>query len=256
LLSPLVGCKRAFRNGAPSVTAPQFVHPETDLVLLLPGVMNLGFTLAPLAYLIRREFPNNSVEIMRWGPRFGWIANLRALERNLGTARAIAEKLTVYSRTNPGSRITVVGYSGGGGLAVLVVEALPGVATVDRLILVAPAISPDFPLLETVLPRVRECMVVYASRRDLHLSRGVTVFGNIDGSRRPGAGAVGFALIHPKLVQVQWHRGMLASFHFGDHFSYLSPLWQRRFLLPALDPGADAHRLRQELAGGPGARAV
>ncbi len=64
---------------------------------------------------------------------------------------------------------------------------------------------------------------------------------------RRGAGAVGFALRDPRVVEVHWHKRMLRDLHFGDHTGYFSPRWQRRYLLPALDPDMTADSLRQAL---------
>lgn len=218
------------------------------LVLILPGVMNVTFYLAWCTRMIRRRFSFYEVEARSWGPRLRWIANLRAYDRNRRTAEAIARELAAYRQERPDAIINVIGYSGGGGLAVMVVAALPKPATINRLLLLAPAISPDYPLQQQILPNVTECVVNYASRYDLQIGQGTKIFGNMDGVRGPGAGAVGFGESHPRLVQVHWHTGMLRYLHFGDHLSYLSPPWQRRYLLPALDPGLKAESLAQVLA--------
>lgn len=211
--------------------------------------MNLALPFAWLKHMLVRAHPKCLVEIRPWGRRFGWIFNLQAHERNHGTAAAIAQELAKYRRLYPDARMTLLGYSGGGGLAVLILEALPEDLTINRLILVAPAISPAYPIREKVLPRVSEFVVTYASRFDLQVGQGTRLFGNMDGTKSKGAGAVGFVTEDSKLVQVHWHAGMMRDLHFGDHFSYLSPLWQRRYLVPALDPAMTIRGFRECVAG-------
>ena len=221
---------------------------QTGRVLVLPGIMNVKFHLAWFKRMIRRAYPFYEVEVQRWGTPFGSIANLQAYERNRRTAEELARQIGKYRETHPGAMIHLVGYSGGGGLAVMVAEALEAPASIHRLILVAAAISPQYPLADKVLPKVREFAVNYASRYDVQIRQGTTFFGNMDGVKQPGAGGVGFSLQHPKLIQVHWRKEMLRYLHLGNHWGYLSPLWQRRYLLPALDPSADASSLERKLA--------
>lgn len=206
--------------------------------------MNVTFHLAWFAHMVRRTYPFYDVEIRRWGIPLGSIANLRARARNQRKARDLAEALAARRRRHPETPIHVVGYSGGGGLAVLVARALPEGVSINRLLLVAAAISPRYPVAEEILPRISELTVNYASRHDWQIGRGTRLFGNMDGTKEPGAGAVGFAAEHEKLIQVHWHRGMRRDLHFGGHISYLSPSWQRRYLLPALDPQMNCAALK------------
>src|SRR5690606_38147030 len=144
---------------------------------------------------------------------------------------------------HPDELLYLVGYSGGGGLAVLTAAALPEHASVDRLILITPAISPDYPLDERVLPHVREFVVNYASVMDLQVGWGTTVFGTIDRKKTASAGAVGFGMKHPKLLEWRWSPAALHLRHRGNHVAYLARRWQSAALLPALDPAIDADSL-------------
>ena len=66
------------------------------------------------------------------------------IEHNEATAVAIAAEIADWRRAHPDAPFYLVGYSGGGGMATLVTAALPDDISIDRLVLVAPAISPDF----------------------------------------------------------------------------------------------------------------
>jgi pimeloyl-ACP methyl ester carboxylesterase len=207
----------------------------------LPGVFNTRFHLARFADAL--EQCGFDVELRPWGAPLRPLRNLAAHEHNVGTATRIAGDLARWRIDHPHEALYVVGYSGGGGLAVLAVSALPENVAVDRLILVAPAISPKYPVATDVLPHVREFVVNYASSKDLQVGWGTEMFGTIDRERTKSAGATGFHLAHSKLLQWQWSKASMAYGHYGNHLSFLAYRWQAAALLPALDPVMDARAL-------------
>jgi pimeloyl-ACP methyl ester carboxylesterase len=215
-------------------------------LLILPGVGNTRFHLAGFVANAEVQLPHFDVEVRPWGVPFMTIHNLRAHERNTATASAIAAEIAQWRRAHPDAPFYLVGYSGGGGMATLVTAALPEGVSIDRLVLVAPAISPDYPLSTKVLPHVREYVVNYASERDLQVGWGTRTFGTIDRKNTQSAGAVGFAAAHERVLEYRWSTGDLGLGHSGNHLAYLSGRWQAAKLLPALDPsvGADALRTR------------
>src|SRR5690606_349663 len=148
--------------------------------------------------------PGFDIEVRRWGTPLLALRNLRAYERNAETAARMAEEIAARRRERPDERFYLVAYSGGGGMAALVVAALPEDVMIDRLILIAPAISPGFPLERDVLPRVRELVVNYASERDIQVGWGTRTFGTIDRKHVDSAGAVGFDIDHPRLAEWHW----------------------------------------------------
>jgi pimeloyl-ACP methyl ester carboxylesterase len=246
LLALAAGCcspRPAPPATTPSSTAIRREHAG-GRVLILPGVSNERFQLAGLAAQIREAYPLLQVEIRPWGPAFLSLSNLAAFERNRQTAQALANELADYRRAHPRSVLVVIGYSGGGGIAVLLAEALPDDVTIDRLILVAPAISRNYPIEDVVLPHVAEFMVNFASAKDFAVGWGTAHFGTIDRKWENSAGSVGFAAEHPRLVEWHWSKETIADGHYGNHLSYLGRRWQRTCLLPVLDPAVDAAILR------------
>ncbi len=211
--------------------------------LMFPGVINTGWQLARTAESVRKLRPELMVRVHPWGPAMLSIPNLLAEERNRAGARRLAEDIAAYRRHNPEAPIYLLGYSGGGGFAVFVVESLPDDVMIDRLMLMAPAISDTYPIEEAMLPHVREFVVVYASKLDKQLGWGTKLAGNMDGASSGCAGYTGFQCEHAKLVQLHWRPAMLKQLHFGNHLSYLSPLWQSRYLMPAFARNASADSL-------------
>jgi pimeloyl-ACP methyl ester carboxylesterase len=217
-------------------------------LLILPGVGNTRFHLAGFVAAAEAQLQRFDVEVRTWGVPFMTIHNLRAHERNTATAAAIAAEIADWRRANPEAPFYLVGYSGGGGMATLVTAALPDDVVIDRLVLVAPAISPDYPLADEVLPHVREYVVNYASERDLQVGWGTRTFGTIDRKHTDSAGAVGFALSHERLLEYHWSSSDAPFGHAGNHLAYLSGSWQAAKLLPALDPSVEPTALRAHWA--------
>lgn len=212
-------------------------------LLILPGVGNTRFHLAGFVSAAERQLPNFDVEVRTWGKPFLTIHNLRAHQRNVATAASIAAEIAAWRRAHPDGPFYLVGYSGGGGIATLVTAALPDGIAIDRLVLVAPAISPEYPLASEVLPHVREYVVNYASERDLQVGWGTQTFGTIDRKYTASAGAIGFIAKHERVLEHHWSSADVRLGHAGNHLAYLSHRWQAAKLLPALDPSLDAKAL-------------
>jgi pimeloyl-ACP methyl ester carboxylesterase len=217
--------------------------PLAGRVLILPGVGNTRFHLAGFVAATRAQLPRFTVEVRTWGKPFMTIHNLRAHERNLATAQGIAEEIADWRRANPNVPFYLVGYSGGGGMATLVTSALADDVHIDRLVLVAPAISPDYPLASEVMPHVREFAVNYASERDLQVGWGTRTFGTIDRKNTSSAGSIGFKAEHARLFQYHWSAADAPFGHAGNHLAYLNRRWQAEKLLPALDPSIGSSAL-------------
>ena len=205
-------------------------------LLILPGVGNTRFHLAGFVANAQRQLPQFDVSVRTWGIPFLTIHNLRAHERNVATAAAIAGEIAAWRRAHPREPFYLVGYSGGGGMATLITAALPDGVSIDRLILVAPAISPDYPLATAVLPHVREFVVNYSSDRDLQVGWGTETFGTIDRKNTASAGAIGFARADDRVLEYRWTTADEPFGHPGNHLAYLNQRWQAAKLLPALDP--------------------
>jgi hypothetical protein len=131
----------------------------------------------------------------------------------------------------------------------LIVSALPADVMIDRLILIAPAISPEYPIETQVLPHIREFVVNFASERDLQVGWGTRTFGTIDRKTTASAGAVGFASADPRLLQRRWSAADAPFGHYGNHLAYLGGRWQAAKLLPTLDPLLSAEQVLHHWAG-------
>lgn len=205
-------------------------------LIVLPGIHNTVFHLNGFLQMARRGLPNFAIDPQRWGTPFLGILNLRAAERNRAVAQRIAADIVQWRRSHPGEQLYLMGYSGGGGIAALVLEELPDGVLVDRLVLVAPAISQDFEIEQYAAQHVVEFVINYASTKDWQVGIGTRSFGTIDRKYEYAAGYDGFAADFDGLAQWQWREVDRSFGHRGNHIAYLGRRWQHAFLLPAIDP--------------------
>jgi hypothetical protein len=216
------------------------------LVMVVGGVGSLDWCGLALRRLLRNKKPPYSIQIFPWGHGFGrWHADLTNVANRDKHARAIAEAIRLYQASQPGCSVFLVAKSGGAGIVVKGLELLDE-GTVERVVLLAPAISPGYDLT-TALRAVRREMVVFWSPFDvIVLGIGTRLFGTIDRVKTIGAGLVGFRVPaansadpdqrreYDKLRQVRWHARMAASGNFGGHMGPDSPFFLRKYIVPLL----------------------
>ncbi len=177
----------------------------------------------------------SAIVIYDWskGPGGMWVGDLVDESRNRETAKDLARIVTSYIATKPGRPVTLIGHSGGTALVVWALEALPEGTQVDRVILLAPALAPDYNLAPA-LHGVRDRMYVMYSQADLGLmGAGTAVFGTMDREHNVSAGLVGFSAPkdlkdseraeYAKVRQVQWTPKLLGEGNWGGHMAWTTP---------------------------------
>ena len=179
-------------------------------------------------------------EIYDWTGQNPGIAALVNRERNDREARKIAEKVIAHRRQHPGSTIMLTAHSGGTGLVVFALEKLPADVMVDGVLLLSPALSPDYDL-SRALARVTGKMYVFSSTLDVFvLGLGTKLFGTIDRNQTDSAGRVGFVKPddaadppqYDKLVSCPYEKAWLAYGNLGDHVTVMNRSFSRHILTP------------------------
>lgn len=240
----------AFAAGSSQVVEPPFEPNDgRGRLIVLPGIHNTLFHLNGFLEMARLGLPNFVIDRRKWGLPLLGIRNLRAANDNRAFAQRVAADIAAEYRANPQVPIYLMGYSGGGGVAALILEELPEDVTIDRVLLIAPAISAEFAIDRYAAESVSDFVVNFASRKDLQVGLGTHLFGTIDRKYEYSAGYEGFQASSDKLAQWHWRKADRSFGHFGNHISYLGRRWQREFLLPAIDPRqtrAGLERLWQE----------
>jgi hypothetical protein len=223
-------------------TAPEQL--EQGLVWLFPGVEGGPEVLTPACKAFREEGVTAAFEIHDWSRPFGLFVNLARYDENREDAAAIAAKIASYHAEHPRATIDLVGYSGGGGMAVMVAEALPSEVRLRHVVLCQPALSPRYDL-QPALQHVDGVLQHYHAPWDWFiLGFGTSTFGNMDRTYETAAGRVGFdadALagaphLADRLQQATWTPEMMAYGHLGGHLGILMKGWNRRYVAPYLLP--------------------
>ncbi len=222
-------------------------------LILLPGVEGNAWQLTGVRAGLRDAGLDWTIEIIPWGsPPLSSLRNLIDHPANLARAKRIASRLIELRAINPEQPLVLCGYSGGGGLAIMTAEALPPDVAVDRIVLVAAAISNDFDLAQ-IEDRYRDKMVNIYSPRDGVVGWGTRLFGTIDRKKTHSAGHSGFLdikgklRVSDKLEQIEWSAEWRASGHGGEHTGYLRREWAKSHLAPIIR-GADLHPVADSLS--------
>jgi hypothetical protein len=219
-----------------SIVQPRPFDPallEHGLTLVLPGIeYESVFTHAMCDGLQTGGLPG-AIRVFNWGLPFpsGYLANLSRIDRNRRRAGDIAREICAYQDAFPGRPVHLVAQSGGAGIAVFAVEALPAGRQIDALVLLGAALSPTYNL-SGALAKVRKGVLNSYSTRDLFvLGWGTRLFGTTDRQFTRAAGCTGFQLpprLTPeeerlyatKLIQLPWTPAMAKTgHHYGGHIS-------------------------------------
>jgi pimeloyl-ACP methyl ester carboxylesterase len=127
-----------------------------------------------------------------------------------------------------------MGHSAGAGVVLAAAEQLPA-GSLERVILLSPAVSPSFDLRAS-LRATRHEIVSFSSTLDrFFLDWGTCQFGTVDRVYGPAAGLDGFQVppdldpegkaLYRRLVQVPWRFEMLLNGRGGAHHSTCMPLF-------------------------------
>ena len=193
-----------------------------------------------------------AVEVIDWtrGP-FLFPMNLRAIERNRREAQAIAARILQYQDRHPGRPVFLIGHSGGAGIVLLLLEALPEDRKITAAILMAAAVSPGYDLTTALRHTERGIWNFFSTKDRFQLETGTTVLGTFDGRHTRSAGLVGFR--HPdglspedqdlyvrNLHQVRHGEEMASAGIDGSHFDWLERPFAQTYVLPLLAERDDA----------------
>lgn len=217
-------------------------------LVLIPGVIGQCEQLDGTCDALREAGVKYNLEIIDWGTSpFQPIENLTNLKANIRRAERIAARLTELRRQRPDQPLVLLGKSGGGGLAVMAVERLPEDVKIDRLILIATAISQQYDLAK-VRAHCKDKVICFYSPVDGIVAWGTLLFGTIDRHNAISVGHSGFVdragrLRHEdKLEQISWEPSWILAGHHGGHTGYRGRQWIKQYLAGCIDPAlADSH---------------
>lgn len=224
---------------------------DHGLILLLSGVGGEAFLTHELAHgLVEAGLPD-AIEIFPWAAAgVPLVGNLMTYQLNRHRATYAADRIRRYQQQYPGRPVHLIGYSGGGGEAVLILEQLDPAHRVTSAILLAAAVSPDYNLAPALRHTTYGIYNFRNPRDRMILGLAMVVLGTIDRRHTVSAGMVGFRLregIDPAdadvyrtlLHQPTWDRRMLQDGHPGGHVGWTRRMFVRRWIAPIIQ----AHKL-------------
>ena len=237
---------------------PELPDPDggcTGLVMVADGVGGLDLCGTGLRYVLGKLGSKFAVSVVPWGHGLGcWHADLTRPSNRDAWAGAIASAAARFREANPGLPIYLVAKSGGSGVVIRALEQMPA-GTVERAILIAPAISPRYDLSAALRGVIREIVVFWSPLDVVVLGAGTCLFGTIDRIHGVSAGLVGFrgtrkgrtkpvreSSIVPaagvpageKLRQIRWRPSMMRTGYFGGHLGPDSPAFLKLYVAPLL----------------------
>jgi pimeloyl-ACP methyl ester carboxylesterase len=148
-----------------------------------------------------------------------------------------------FREKTPGRPVHLIGKSGGTGVIVRALEGLTD-DSVDGVVLIAPALSPDYDLTRALRAVRHEAVVFWSPLDVIVLGAGTRIFGTIDRKKGVSAGLVGFRppratgdeqrAQYAKLRQVRWRPAMAPTGYLGGHIGPDSPAFLRKYVVPLL----------------------
>ena len=226
---------------------------EAGLVVSLDGVGGYNWGPQWLRAGLDEAGVASALVIYDWskGPKGLWVADLMDEARNRAAAKELARMVETYIAAMPNRPVTLIGHSGGTAVVVWALEDLSEKCKVERAILMAPALAPDYDL-SRALRAVRRRLYVMYSYADVGLmAAGTAVFGTMDRQHSVSAGLVGFRVPadlalaekaeYLKVRQIPWTINLVKSGHLGGHMGWTTTRFAREFIAPILtgktDPG-------------------
>jgi hypothetical protein len=245
----------------PPLAGLETVHPaggadpprHQALTIVADGVGGFDVCGTGLQYIMGAAGLSHAVEVYPWGHGSGrWLADLTDVANRDAKARSIAEMVKNFKMARPEGLVFLVAKSGGAGVVICALERLEADA-VERVVLLAPALSPKYDLSQALHAVHREIVVFWSPLDVFILGLGTLIFGTIDRVHTAGAGLVGFAqpgfaqpalrgslessnCAYSRVRQIRWRPAMITTGYLGGHFGTDSPLFLKKYVLPLLQP--------------------
>ena len=235
ILAPCTGC---FNTPTPTV------HEEKrGLVYVFPGIHGGPWYLGPAYRAYRDAGVDCAIRIDEWeSPLCDGLGHLQNLKVNRSHAAKVASRLVAYRAEYPGAPICLVGYSAGGGIALLVTEAVPANLRLQNVVLVQSAVSPTYDLAAALRRIDGQLVNLYSPLDWFVLGLGTRSFGTVDRAHVASCGKDGFDLtqavpdeaLRARVVQRRWKPEMIWTGHDGGHGGILLHAWNKKYVAPWL----------------------
>ena len=217
---------------------------DRGYTIVLPGIWGAQLVDYGIVKGLQDADVQSAVELHDWtAGALRLVYNLRAIDHNKREARKIADKIVAYQDRYPGRPVHLVGYSGGGGVALLTLEAMPADRSVTDAVLLAPTVASDYDLRPALSHTQRGIRNFYSQLDVPILMILCTAFGTTEGQHTLAAGAIGFQTpkqctpqasrdYESRVPQQSYNTAMLGDGHWGGHFGWTNPTFIARHVAP------------------------
>jgi hypothetical protein len=233
------GVRQEVRQQPPEARVPV----PRDVVFVADGVGGYGATTASLRGVVNEEKLPLCVEEVEWSHGYGRIiADQVDYDNALHNGSCLAARVCAYHRLRPDCRISFLSHSAGSAVVLAAADELPP-GSLERIILLAPAVSADYNLRPALRAARKGIDVFYSERDTLTLGLGVTLLGTTDRRWAAAAGRTGFnvcadapedAVLYRKLRQHPWDPSVIWTGNNGGHYATYQPCYLRYYVLPLL----------------------
>jgi hypothetical protein len=216
--------------------------PVGDMVVVVPGVGGYGRKYSAMVRgLVEGGVAEGSVHVFRWGSSL-FVMNLEDEKIHEKAEAELAARLAAWRASSASeARVCLVGHSAGCGVILGALRRMSVDPRVGTVVLLAPSVSPIYPLAEALGHAQGRVHAFYSDRDRLWLGWRARTFGTYDRVRTEAAGKVGFAGIEAlpmelrdKLVQHPYDRTWERIGNDGGHEDWLAPQFAREVLAPLL----------------------
>jgi len=219
--------------------------PEDGLTVVLSGIEGPSTFVRGMSDGLVVGGVRGLMSLYEWGMPFpgGFLANLTRLDRNRRRGADLAGEIMAYQDRYPGRPVHLLAQSGGAGIAVFAAEALPPDRTIEGIVILGGALSPQYDLRKA-LARCRKGILNSHSLKDwLILGLGTRLFGTTDRQFGDACGRVGFQepqnlsaddrALYAKLHQIPWTPDMGDTCaHWGGHLTSACEEYLVRHIAP------------------------
>jgi hypothetical protein len=229
--------------GLPGPPPPPRSYPAVvqGVVLCVPGAGGFPSITSTFQRVVEETGAPLLVEHFEWTHGYMRVlADHVDVEFAREQGRRLAERVCALKRECPGRAVYVAAHSAGCAVALAAAESLPP-GVLDRLLLLAPAVSATYDLRPSLAATTRGVDVFFSHRDWAALGVGTRLLGTSDRCWGPAAGRVGFwpapttpgdAALYAKLHQHAWDPCVSWAGNNGGHYGTYQPAFLRAYVLP------------------------
>jgi pimeloyl-ACP methyl ester carboxylesterase len=227
-----------------TLLAPVPVTPQ-GVVVCVPGAGGFPAICDRVREAVEERGAPVAVEVFEWGHGYGHILidHVDACHTCV-QGRRLAERVCALKQECPQRPVYIVSHSAGCAVALAAAQSLPP-GSLERLVLLAPAVSATYDLRPALTAVSRTVEVFYSYRDWAALGIGVVLAGTSDRLWTAAAGRIGFRpaqwcpqdeALYAKLRQHPWHPCVSWSGNAGGHYGAYQPAFLRAYVLPLIRP--------------------